>query len=87
MLAIVQNNLNSLIMNTRNLIISALIEYDKKQSKKKFYNRNALGIYMRAMQEEVDPALENNDWKIALEEGFNGALLNFVIKFVEKKLK
>lgn len=74
-------------MNTRQLIASALIEYDRKQSKKKSYNRNALGIYLSALHEEVDPRLKNMDWRTALGFGFCGSLRDFIVRFVENKSK
>lgn len=65
---------------------TALIEYDKKESRKKSYNRFAMGIYIQALH-EVDEMLDNGiDLRDAILECFNGRLLDYLLKSVDLPL-
>ena len=65
---------------TRLKMVSVLTEYDRRQSKKKSYNRYALGHYMKAVgtvAEAIDGGAPIHE---ALKQGFCGSLLRHVAK-------
>lgn len=70
-------------MNIRTKLINAATEYDRKESKKKSYNRNALAIYLR-MIDNVCQDIENGaDVAEAIGRGFSGRLLTALAKAVK----
>lgn len=69
-------------MNTHQKLISAVIKYDEKQSKKKYYNKFALPQYVARIQ-EISAELEKGaDLRKSLVSGFNGRLLDVCLKAV-----
>ena len=65
---------------TRVKLVSILTEYDIKQSKKKSYNRYALGHYMKAVGTVAEAIGGGASLHDALKQGFCGSLLRHVAK-------
>lgn len=62
-------------------LVHLVTEWDRKQSEKKFYNHNALAIYIQSIHVNVIPALDSGkSISEALECGFNDRLLDFMKK-------
>jgi len=60
----------------------ALTEYDRKQSKKSCYNRYALGIYLRNLQQVADDVEAGASIARALYDNFNDRVLSACEKAV-----
>lgn len=61
-------------------IVSALTEYDIRASKRKDYNRWALGHYFRALEDVDDQVARGIGLMDALERAFTGRLHDCVAK-------
>ena len=61
-------------------IILALTQYDIRQSKRRDYNRYALGHYLGAMEDVDDQVARGIDLMDALERAFTGRLHDCVAK-------
>jgi len=62
---------------------TTLIEYDKKESRKKSYNRFAMGIYLQALHQVDEMLFNGTGLRVALLECFNGRLLDKLLKSVD----
>lgn len=66
----------------RDKLLHAVIEWDRKQSTKKFYNPHGLGIMFK-MVDMVSADIEAGaDPRKAIIAGFNGRLLDHVLRSV-----
>jgi len=63
-------------------IVHALTAYDIRQSKKRFYNPYALGLYMQALERADELVAEGKSMRYALVKSFTGPLLRAVGKAV-----
>lgn len=72
-------------MNIKDKLISALTQYDEKQSKRKFYNPHALGIYFQRVDEVMADIERGATVRQALLAGFNDRLLDVCLKAVGEK--
>lgn len=67
-------------MTTREQLITAVTQYDFKQSKKRGYNVHALNIYFNrvdAIMKDIDAGADVRD---AIVAGFAGTLLTHVLR-------
>lgn len=71
------------LFKLRKTLVSALTEYDRKQSKRKHYNPNALALYFAALDEAWEYYETNGDIVKALEMYFCGRVLDVVLKAVK----
>lgn len=69
-------------MSIRDKLISALTQYDEKQSKRKFYNPHALGIYFERVDYVMADIERGATVRQALLAGFNDRLLDVCLKAV-----
>lgn len=69
-------------MSIRDKLISALTQYDEKQSKRKFYNPHALGIYFERVDDVMADIERGATVRQALLAGFNDRLLDVCLKAV-----
>lgn len=60
--------------------ISALVKFDELESKKKSYNRFAMGIYLSALQNAETNMAAGRPLRQALVNAFTGRLLDRVLK-------
>ena len=67
-------------MNTKEILISLVTQYDEKQSHKKSYNMYALSQYFQAI-ENID---FSNRIEHELKKNFNDRLLTFLLKKLKK---
>ena len=61
-------------------LVSALTQWDEKESKKKFYNWNALGIYMQRADDIILDIQMGADVRAAIVAGLTGRIVDFVLK-------
>lgn len=64
----------------RQTLVSAVTQYDTKQSKKKHYNLYALGHYLSRVDDIMKDIEAGADVREAVTAGFTGALLNTCLK-------
>lgn len=69
-------------MNTRDKLIHAATEYDRKQSTRRGYNPYALSQYFAAIDETMAQVDKGVSIKTALAENFNDRLLTVLVKAV-----
>lgn len=61
-------------------------QYDQKQAGKRFYNPNALALYLGSIQDNVVPALASGQpLADALEAGFNDRVLSFLQRELKRE--
>lgn len=60
--------------------VSALIAFDEKESNKKYYNRFALSMYLKALQEAETNMAAGMPMRTAFLKAFVGRLLDKVLK-------
>jgi len=70
-------------MDTKQKLIHALTEYDRKQSMRRGYNPHALAIYFGALDEAENAVNRGQSWWLALTERFNDRVLDVCLKAVE----
>lgn len=70
-------------MNFHQKLLHFLTEYDKKQSKKLNYNKNALGLYFEAAETANNKFKECNNIKESLDYTFNDKLYSYLKKKFE----
>jgi hypothetical protein len=63
-----------------NDMVSTLISYDKRESKKKYYNPYALAIYLRALQSAETDMAAGTPIRQAIVGHFSGRLLDRLLK-------
>lgn len=68
--------------HTRLKLETALIKYDRRQSRSKSYNRYALGIYLKVFQEVIEKVDSGFSLARALYDSYNGRLLTTLEKSV-----
>jgi hypothetical protein len=66
---------NKPIQTTKSALIHALTRYDAKQSTKRHYNRNALGIYFQRVDDIMADIERGADVRQAICAGFTGSVL------------
>lgn len=73
-------------MDKHNKLVSALTEWDTKQSKKAGHNRYFLGIALNALHalHDIESELPNATAQELAKEAFEGRLLTFVLSYLEK---
>ncbi len=67
-------------MTTHQTLLSALTEYDRKQSKKAGYNRYALGHYLKALQNTEKYVSLGYPLRNALTNCFQGRLCDTLLR-------
>jgi len=72
-------------LHTRLKLETALIDYDKRQSKSKNYNRYAYVQYLEAIQDAINTHTAGVSMETALATHFNGRLLTVLQKAFTKK--
>lgn len=60
-------------------IISAVTEYDRAESRKRFYNRHALALYLGAAQDAEAALSAGVPVRRAVLEAFNGRLADCIL--------
>jgi hypothetical protein len=68
------------MMTLRDKLLHELTEYDRKESTKRGYNRNALGIYMEALNSAMEHIDAGKDIRKVLVGHFCGRLLTKMLK-------
>jgi hypothetical protein len=63
-------------------LVHAVTEYDRKESTKKYYNHYALGQYLIRIEQVEEDIASGTAVRAALLAGFNGRLLDHVLKAV-----
>ena len=61
-------------------LIHILTEYDKKQSRKKDYNRHALGQYVERADLICKDIEAGTSFRSAIIKGFNDRLVDFILR-------
>ena len=64
------------------IMANAVIAYDIKESKKKYYNRYALGQYLQRKEEVTQDIIAGADIRMAINAGFTGKLAESILKAV-----
>jgi hypothetical protein len=67
-------------MTLHDKLRTALIAYDQQESKKKYYNLYALGLYLEALQSATAHIAQGADVREVLCGHFNGRLLARLLK-------
>lgn len=70
-------------MTTRDKLIHAATEYDRKQSTKRGYNHHALALYFAAIDETITEYDKGTPITRALENHFNDRLLTVLQRAVQ----
>lgn len=68
------------LMNTKDILISALTQYDQKEKKKKHYNSFALGIYFQRVDDVMLDIEKGADVRAAVVAGFTGRLADCCLR-------
>lgn len=68
------------MMNTRQKLVHAVTEYDRKESTKKYYNIHALPQYLRGIDEAMHLIDDGLSIRAALVHHFSGRLLNTLLR-------
>ena len=66
----------------RTRIVSALTDYDRKQSTRRGYNHYALAMYLGALQDAAEMVGKGKTWPVALDAVFNDRVLAVAIKAI-----
>jgi len=61
-------------------LVMAITTYDRKESTKRYYNRYALGIMLRALDDAMSEVAEGTSLHRALYDHFNGRVLTALEK-------
>ena len=64
------------------LLTHAVTEYDRKESRKRFYNRYALALYLGTVHSALEQITAGQSPRAALCASFNGRLLDACLKAV-----
>lgn len=67
-------------MNIHKTLVHVLTEYDRKQSKKKSYNYNALGLYFQRLEDVEKDIAAGADVRAAIVAGFSGRLADTCLR-------
>lgn len=67
-------------MTTQQKLCSALTEWDRRQSAKRFWNPHALGIYFKRLEAVMVLVERGASWREAACCGFNDRLLSYLLK-------
>lgn len=67
-------------MNTKDILISAVTQYDRKQSAKRGYNPYALGIYFARVDDIMRDIEAGADVRAAIVAGFTGRLADHCLR-------
>jgi hypothetical protein len=70
------------MMETKQKLVNALTEYDRKQSTRRGYNHHALALYFQALDEAEAAVTKGKEWKIALQGVFNDRVLDVCLKAI-----
>lgn len=62
-------------MSLRDTLVSAVTEYDRRQSTRRGYNPHALALYLSALDDVTAMVIAGHSVQYALERNFNGHLL------------
>ena len=68
------------LMNTKQILISALTQYDQKEKKKRNYNIYALGIYFERVDDVMLDIEKGADIRAAVVAGFTGRLADHCLR-------
>ena len=69
-------------MDMHNKLVSALIQYDEKESRKKHHNRHFIGIALGALETAEEDIAAGVTVRTALVNNFCGRLLDILLKTV-----
>lgn len=72
-------------VSIKDKLISALTQYDQRQSTRKFYNPHALGIYFERVDDVMRDIERGATPRQALLAGFNDRLLDVCLKAIGEK--
>jgi hypothetical protein len=67
-------------------LVNALTEFDIKESKKRYYNPHALGLYFQSLQRCEGFANKGHELRLCLLNCFNGRLLDKLLKKLDLPL-
>ena len=67
-------------MNIKDSLVSLLTRFDERESKKKNYNRYALGIYLQRADSVLKDIEMGAKTRAAIVAGFNGRLGDFILR-------
>ena len=70
-------------MDTKQKLVNALTEYDRRQSARRGYNHHALALYLAALDEAEDRVNRGQSWWLALSESFNDRLLDVCLRAIQ----
>ena len=71
--------------NLQGKLITAVTEYDRKQSSKRGYNPHALGQYLAAIDEALGLVSKGKSIEYALSATFTDRLLNICLRAIAAK--
>lgn len=69
-------------MDTKDRIVAALTEYDRRQSTRRGYNHYALGHYLGALQEAEKLVDDGQSWSDALPQVFCDRVLDVCLRAI-----
>jgi hypothetical protein len=69
-------------MTTHDKLLHAITEHDRRERAKRYYNPNALGLYMRALHQADADTANGLSIRHALVANFCGSLLDKLLKAV-----
>ena len=70
-------------MNTKQKLVKALTEYDRKQSTRRGYNHHALALYFEALDEAMAQVEKGRSIQAALRSVFNDRVLDICLRAVQ----
>jgi hypothetical protein len=80
--ALIMTNTETMDMDTKQRIVAALTEYDRKQSTRRSYNHHALALYFEALDEAETAVNRGQTWEAALKLSFNDRVLEVCLRAI-----
>ncbi len=65
---------------TRTILSAAMLRYDRKESTKRGHNPNAIGMYLKRLDDIEGDILAGADPRAAVVAGLTGHLLDFCLR-------
>lgn len=73
------------LMTIRDKLVSAVTQWDVKQSRKRFWNPHALGIMLERVEDVMRDIESGTDPRRAVMAGFNDRLLDVCLRAIGEK--
>lgn len=71
------------MMTTKDKLIAALTEYDRKQSTRRGHNPHALALYFEALDEALTQVEKGRSIQTALQGVFNDRVLDVCLRAIQ----